>query len=166
MAMQAFLKLDKVPGSSQDKDHKDEIDVLWYKFEITQSVTTNAGQRTGGRVDLKDLVIKKKVDKATPLLVLNACKGFLHDKATLVLMTGGGDNRVPYLKVEMEKVVISRVESDADSTDEAGIPTETIHLNFGLVHFAYTPHDSKGKKDTPIKGGWDRDANHPWNGPG
>ena len=54
-----FLKIDGVPGESQDDVHKDEIDVMSWSWGAVDET---------GKVSVNSISIDKFVDKATPNL--------------------------------------------------------------------------------------------------
>ena len=71
-----FLKIDGLKGESVDNSHKDEIDVLDWKWGLEQTGTAHIGMGGGaGKVRVKDLFVTKHVDKATPELFKACCNG-------------------------------------------------------------------------------------------
>jgi len=75
MAFDAFLRIDGIPGESQDSNHKDWIEILSYRHGVRQPVSITASSAGGAateRVSFGEFMISKLVDKATPKL-FEAC---------------------------------------------------------------------------------------------
>jgi type VI secretion system Hcp family effector len=62
-----FLKLDGVDGESQDKDHKNEIDILGFKLSSKSPRDASTGQATG-KVRFTNLTVRSNIEKATAKL--------------------------------------------------------------------------------------------------
>ena len=71
MALDAFLKIEGIPGESGDVAHRDWIEVVGYSLGMTTPTDVATGT-AAGRCQLSPLTILKVVDKATPLLA-KAC---------------------------------------------------------------------------------------------
>jgi len=66
MAVDMFLKLEPIKGESQDKAHKDEMDILAWSWGMSQSGTTHMGKGSGsGKANFQDLSVTKYVDSAS-----------------------------------------------------------------------------------------------------
>jgi type VI secretion system secreted protein Hcp len=104
-----FLKLEGVPGESQDDKHKGEIEIDSFSFGLSQpgSVAFGSGGGTG-KVSFHDLSFSKKIDKASPVL-LRACATGEHLKeATITVRKAGGENRSDdFLKLTLTDVLVS-----------------------------------------------------------
>ena len=76
-AVDMFIKIEGIPGESQDQNHKDWIDVLSFDKSVVRQPGSGAG---GGRAgsqaaEASDLFVPKYIDKARPQLVLACCEG-------------------------------------------------------------------------------------------
>jgi hypothetical protein len=49
MALDAFIKIEGIPGDSLDEQHKDWIEVSGYSFGAKQSISSTASSAGGGR---------------------------------------------------------------------------------------------------------------------
>ena len=162
MAFDAFIKIDGVPGESQDANHKDWIEVISYTHGMSQPASATAssvGGASSERVDVHDLSFVKQMDKASPKLYELCCSGKHLATATLELNRAGGD-KVRYMQMTMEQVLISSVTPNGATDNEAGFPTETVTLDFGKVKWTYTQQkraDGSGGGNTT--GGWDLTEN-------
>jgi type VI secretion system secreted protein Hcp len=121
MAFDAFLKIDGIPGESNDSKHKDEIEVLSFSFGISR-------QNERGRPSIADFSIVKTVDTASPLLFDAACQGD-SIKSALFTARKAGEKQQEFIKITFEEVIISSVQhSGAPGTD--GVPMESVSLDF------------------------------------
>src|SRR5579859_96405 len=109
MAFDAFLKIDGVPGESTDDKHKDWIEVLSFNGGMTQPSSATASSAGGGtteRVNFHDFSVTKVLDKASPKLYEICANGKHIKSVTLELCRAGGD-KLKYMEVKMEEVIIS-----------------------------------------------------------
>ena len=162
MAFDAFLKIDGIPGESTDDKHKDWIEVLSFNFGMDQpssATDSSAGGGTTERVNVHDLNVVKHLDKASPKLYENCCNGKHIANVTLELCRAGGD-KLKYLEVKMEQVVISSAAPGGQSLGSDGFPTENVSFNFGKVKWTYTQQKrADGTGGGNVAGGWDLTAN-------
>ena len=158
----AFLKIDGIPGESTDDKHKDWIEVLHFEFGMEQpssATDSSAGGGTTERVDVDDLTISKHLDKASPKLYELCCTGKHLKDVTFELCRAGGD-KMKYLEVKMENVVISKSQTGGQSTANDGFPTETVSFNFAKIKWTYTQQKrADGSGGGNVAGGWDLMAN-------
>ncbi len=158
MAVDMFIKIGDLKGESQDKQHKDEIDVLSWSWGMSNSGSAHSGSGAGsGKVDVQDLGFTKYMDKASPSLLLSCCSGKHFPQATLVVRKAG-DKPVEYCKIKLTQVLISSVTTGGSSSGGDRL-TEVVKLNFGKVSVDYTPQSDDGKPGTAIPMGWDIAAN-------
>lgn len=158
MAVDMFLKLEKVDGESQDDAHKGEIDVLSWTWGANQSGTGHLGGGAGaGKVNVKDLVVTKYVDRSSPVLFYLCCCGEHVPTAVLTVRKAGGKKPLEYLKITMEKVFITSCESGG-AQDQDRV-TETVRLNFAKFKIEYVPQKPDGSGGPSVTKGWDIAAN-------
>src|SRR5436190_14479021 len=122
MAFDVFLKIDGVPGESTDDKHKDWIEIEDYSFDIEQpssATDSSAGGGTTERVNIEDFHISKLMDKASAKLFELCCTGKHIKEATLEACRAGGD-KLKYLEVKMENVIISSVRSAGGTRSTEG----------------------------------------------
>ena len=160
MPFAIFLKIDGVPGESQDAKHKDEIDVLAWSWGLNRTVSegkVNIEGRTGseGKVSIEDLSIDKLVDKATPKLIALCASGALIKEAFLTVR----ERAFEFLKVSLTNGIITAVKDTGSIEDP---PTECVAINFAeVVKVEYTPQTADGSPGTPVSTGWDVSAMKP-----
>ncbi len=147
MAMDMFLRIDTLKGESVDRTHGGEIDVLAWRWGVTNSGSAHVGGGAGsGKSNVQDLSFTKYVDKSSPDLLLAACNGKHWDQATLVVRKSG-ETPLEYLKITMTEVLISSINAGGAEDDDR--LTEEVRLNFASVKVDYveqTPRGSAGDK--------------------
>jgi type VI secretion system secreted protein Hcp len=162
MAFDAFLKIDGIPGESTDDKHKDWIEILSYGLDIEQpssATDSSAGGGTTERVDLDDFEVAKHLDKASAKIYEFCCTGKHVKDVTLELCRAGGD-KLKYLEVKMENVVISSAKANGQSEASDGFPTERVRFNFAKIKWTYTQQKrADGTGGGNVAGGWDLTAN-------
>ena len=160
MAFDAFLKVDGIPGESSDDKHKEWIEIVSFDLCAIQpvsAVVSTAGGATAGRVEHKDFVIRKLIDKSTPKLFESCNSGKHLKEVTFELCRSGGDKQ-KYLEVKMEQVLISKFNPSA--WQGAEFPGEEVHFNYGKIKITYIQQKrSDGVAAGNVAAGWDLTAN-------
>lgn len=157
----AFLKIEGIPGESTDDKHKDWIEVLSFSHGITQPVSatsSSAGGATAERTQHEDYVIVKYIDKASPKLY-EACSTGQHIKEVTLAMHRAGGDKLQYMEVKMEEVIISHIAPGGHGKGDS-FPTETVSFNYGSIKWTYTQQKrTDGSGGGNVAGGWDLRAN-------
>lgn len=107
MASPLLLKLDGIPGDSNDKCHRDEIEVMSFR---------SAAQ---------SLIITKKIDRSTPLLFEYGLSGRHLASAVLTVLETGGQRLMIY---KAKNVLIRSLDQVAGSADR-----ETVELLYATM---------------------------------
>ncbi len=153
MAVDIHMKIDGVKGEAQDASHKDEIDIISWRWGMSQSGTRHTGPGgTGGKVNVQDLTLVKHIDKATTDLMLFCCNGKAIKNAELTIRKAG-ETPLEYLKIKMTDCLISAVNAGGVGTDDR--LNETVTINFAKVEVEYTPQRADGSGDAASTMGWD-----------
>lgn len=170
MAFDAFLKIDGIPGESTDDKHKDWIEVLRFDHGMEQpaSVTASStGGATAERVNHGTFDIVHLLDKASPKLYEACCTGRHIREVTLELCRAGGD-KVKYMEIKMEQVLVSKVKSEGEANRELimentqgpGFPSEKVSFSYGKIKWTYTQQKrTDGLGGGNVNSGWDLTAN-------
>jgi len=157
MAVDMFLKLTDVEGESKDKKHPGSIDIYSWSWGMTQTGAFGmAGGGGAGKVNVHDLTITKKMDKASNAITQHCCAGKHFNDALLTCRKAGGEQE-EYLKIKFEKVLVSSMQvSGTDGSDQV---METVSLNFSsfVVDYSEQKDDGGLKPSSPY--GWDIKAN-------
>jgi type VI secretion system secreted protein Hcp len=158
--MAVFLMLEGLAGESADDHHAGEIDVAAWSLGVTNPASTHAGGGGGGagRATFMDLQVTKRLDRASPLLMLAAAAG-RHLRSGTLTVTSGGHRPVEYLRVGLEDVqVTSCLLADTSDPDR---PMENVSLAYGRIHVAYTQQSPTGGVGAVTEFAWDLIRNGP-----
>jgi len=140
-AVDYFLKIDGIPGESQDKTHKNEIQLDSFSWGATNSGSSAMGGGAGvGRVQMQDFHFVMGVNKASPKLMLACAKGEHIASAILTCRKAGGTEQVEYLKYTFTDLLISSFQIGGTEI----IPTEEISFNCTQVQMDYKEQKADG----------------------
>ncbi|MDF7809262.1 type VI secretion system tube protein Hcp [Pontiellaceae bacterium B12219] len=152
-AVDMFLKIDDVEGESQDKSHKDEIDVLAWSWGLSQSGTTHVdGDSGAGTASFQDLSITKYLDKSTPKLMSAISTGNHYGSAELVVRKAGA-SALEYYTITMTDVLATSLTTGGSGGEDR--LTENLALNFGKLTITYI----QVLHAKPVEYDWDIAAN-------
>ncbi len=153
MASDIFLKMDGIKGESTDINHKDEIEVLSWSWGVTGTPGLSAGGAGGsGRPNIRELVVGRLVDKASPNL-FRSCLTGKHIKDVELAERRAGAGKTNFLTITLKDVVI--YDAKDSSGGEEARPTESISIAFAKVIYEYIPQKPNGQPDTPVVLRWD-----------
>lgn len=150
-----FLKIDGIEGESKDEKHKDEIEILSFRWGESQGGAGQGTSSSNGKVNMQDFHFTMKYNKASPKLFLACASGGHFPKATLILRKAGKDDQ-EYLKWTLSDVMCSSYQTGGTNPE---IPTDQFSLNFGKIEVEYKPQKPDGTLDAPVKAGWDLKTN-------
>jgi type VI secretion system secreted protein Hcp len=148
-----FAKYDGIDGESVDDDHKDWIDILSFGHSIFHESAPGSTRASTSRTDL---ILAKRIDKASPKLALASCTGQHFGKVELEV-TRSGPKPVVYLKIKLTDVTVSSYAMTADqetSSDPDPVPTEEITLNYTRIEWTYIQYDKNGRPTGEITSSW------------
>lgn len=154
MAVDMFLELAEIPGESQKKDHEGQWDLLSYSYGVVQQGAFQIGGRGGGagKAEFQDISIVKYLDKASPKLFEACAKGTHFNKAT-IFVRKAGETPLEYLKVELENLMISSVQSSGSSSGDS--PMESVTINCAKITKKYVEQTAEGGKGSTVEGTFD-----------
>src|SRR5215207_6527757 len=131
-----FLKIDGIPGESQDAKHKDEIQVLSFSFGESQAGTMAFGGGGGaGKVQMQDFHFMMNVNKASPKLFITCANGE-HIKNAILTARKAGKDQQDYLKVTFTDLLVSSFQTNGDAHANS-MPTDSVSLNFAAIEWEY-----------------------------
>jgi type VI secretion system secreted protein Hcp len=149
-----FLKIDGIPGESQDAKHKDEIHLESWSFGAQQSGTFAFGGGGGaGKVAMQDFHFVMTVNKASPKLFL-ACSTGEHIKQAVLTCRKAGKNQQDFYKVTFYDMLVSSFQTSGSGSSTT-LPQESISLNFAKIEFSYQEQNADGTLKGPVKVGYD-----------
>ena len=154
MAVDYFLKLDGIQGESQDKTHKNEIEIESFSWGATQTGTASHGGGMGaGRVSVQDFNFVMQVNKASPKLFL-ACAQGEHIKNAILVCRKAGKEQQEYLKVTFTDLLVSSYQTGGAGGGGA-TPIDQISLNFSKMEMEYKEQKADGSLGGAIKAHYD-----------
>jgi len=153
MAVDMFLNIEgEIQGEAQDKEHKDEIDVLAWSWGMSQSGSFHVGGGGGaGKANFQDISVTKYIDKASPVLMQYCANGDHFEKAKLTVRKAG-KTPLEYLTIEMKKVLITSVSTGGSGGEDR--LTENVTLNFREFKVVYTEQMEDGTKGAQPEVAW------------
>ncbi|MBZ5584616.1 MAG: type VI secretion system tube protein Hcp [Acidobacteriia bacterium] len=147
MAVDFFLKIDGIPGESQDSKHKDEIQLMSWSWGESQTGTMAFGGGGGaGKVNMHDFAFVMSVNKASPKLLLACANGEHIKNATLVARKAGKDQQ-EYLTIKFTDLLVSAFQTGGSGD----LPTDSISFNYGKIEYEYKEQNVDGTLKGPIK---------------
>ncbi|HEY3443029.1 MAG TPA: type VI secretion system tube protein Hcp [Paludibaculum sp.] len=153
-AVDYFLKIDGIPGESQDHKHKDEIQIESFTWGATQGGGFSYGGGGGaGKVQMQDFHFTMKINKATPKLFL-ACANGEHIKSAVLTCRKAGKEQQEFLTVKLTDVLVSSYQSGGSGGSDV-VPMEQISFNFAKVEFEYKEQKPDGTLAGGIKANYD-----------
>jgi type VI secretion system secreted protein Hcp len=126
-----FLAMPGIMGESTDKDHKGDIQLERFAFGGAPAPGTTS------RAHTSSLTITKKVDTASPKLFQAAATGKHFQNVQIVLARKAGGKEYDYLKISLQGVLISGVQTNNPSQ---GSPVEHVTLTFTKLGETFLGH--------------------------
>ena len=151
MASDFHIKFDGVEGEATHKDHKGEIELLSWSWEVTQTAGAATGGGSGrGKATPGEFVISHVYDKASPVLAKHCAAG-KHFKDAKLTARKAGEGQKAFLVVTLKEVFITGVSPSAGSE---GSIEEEVRCTYKDIEFAYKAQDDKGGLGGEVKFGW------------
>lgn len=146
-----YADFDGIDGESKSDAHDKWVDVLSFSFSLHKPGTGTGATRRRGDVVLEDIILVKRIDKATPKLQEAVAKGKVI--ATVVIeftKTIDSYERI-YYRYELENVMVTSYQSTVDA---CGVAQDVLELNFEEVTITYTEIDEDGLSKGNIEWTW------------
>lgn len=157
-AVDYFLKIEGIPGESQDSKHKGEIDIESFSWGASQSGAHAAGGGGGaGKVSFQDFHFVMKINKASPKLML-ACANGEHIKKAVLVCRKAGKEQQEFMTVTMSDLLVSSFQTGGSGHGDI-LPTDQISLNFAKIEFEYKEQKADGTLGGAVKAGYDLKTN-------
>lgn len=160
-ATAAYVKFDGVNGESQDRDHKDWINLLSFnQGQYLPPSSAGPGGGSRGVVVFEEVTLKKELDKASPKLAESVCTGKVFPKVDIhVARTLSGETKVTYYTCELTNVQVTSYHIGGSTQDV--IPVEEVSLNFEEIKVTYTKLDATGTPEENVEYSWNIARNRP-----
>ena len=155
MAQDMFLKLDNIEGEAQDAEHKGEIEVLSWNWEMFQESNVERGTGLGsGKATFNPFYFTHYLDKASKNLIQHSNQGLHIPKGIFTARKASGEKQLEYWKIEFEDIIITNVSLSGSDADSAR-PVEAVHFSYNKFKVFYTGQDEKGNKLPTLEWGYD-----------
>jgi type VI secretion system secreted protein Hcp len=146
-----FLKIDGIKGESQDKTHKEEIQLNSFSWGATNAGTSAMGSGAGaGKVKFDDFSFAKSVDTASPKLML-ACANGEHIKSAILTCRKAGKEQQEYLKYTFTDLLVSKFFLGGTEV----MPSEEVSINYSKIEMEYKAQKADGTLGGAIKAFYD-----------
>jgi type VI secretion system secreted protein Hcp len=155
-----FLKLDGIPGESQDSDYQDQIKLESFSWSVHNASSLGSGS-TGGSIavgQVGDIMATKFADKASFKLMEYTTTGkhIPSGQVTGVKLSGDG-NKIPYIVIKLTDAFLTSWQMGASSGDQ--LPVENFSLHMVKVENEYKVQDNEGNKQASILFNWNIQQN-------
>lgn len=156
MAIDYFMKIDGIPGESQDSKHKGEIDVQSWSWGLSNSGAAGGGGGAG-KVSFQDLHFVTNLSKASPKL-LEGCAAGTHFKQGVLAARKAGKAQQEFFTITMSDLLVTSYQTGGSAQTQI-LPVDQVSLNFSKVVVEYKEQKADGTLGGSIKAGWDIKAN-------
>ena len=137
--LKMYLKIDGIPGESQEDQHKDWIEVFHYAAGVTQGYDpTWSGTST--QPNFAPITVFKYVDMSSPKLREGSSYGTHFPSAQLEMAFNG----FTFFTVKMENVMISSAQAVTTeiacpdtSTTDSNYPQERVSFSFAKITYTW-----------------------------
>jgi type VI secretion system Hcp family effector len=162
MSFEAYLQIEGIQGETLSEGYENWIELLDFDLSANQTASTtssSSGGATSGRAYLRDMLVRKLVDNATPKLHEACCSG-KHFEKIVIHVFRAGDPKVKYLDIQLEEVIISSFSLMGNGGRANAFPSELLALNYGRIKLVYSKqYRQTGQGAGQIAGGWDAIGN-------
>lgn len=159
MASDYLLEIDGIKGESQDKKHKETIEIESFSWGASNAGSHGSGAGGGaGKVSFQDLHFTTKVHKGSPVLMQSCAEGKHIKKAVFFVRKHGGGQQEFYT-ITLEDLLVSSYQSGGSEGGDA-LPTDQFSLNFTKIKFEYKPQKTDGSLDAAVTATWNTKENH------
>lgn len=151
MAIDTHIKIDGVEGEATHQDHKGEIEVLSWNWDVSNASNAASGGGSGlGKADAGAMTFVHQYDKASPVLAKKCAQG-VHFATATITARKSGEGQKDFLKITLKEVFITGVHPSAS---KGGDIVEQVDMSYSDIEFAYKPQDEKGGLGGEVKFGW------------
>lgn len=160
IATDMYLQIEGIEGESTDDNHRDWIDIVSFDSKVsttTSGTVASGGGLTGTRAEFSELTVGKRIDKATPHLLLYCCSGRHLPTVVIEFCRAMGEKQV-YMKYTLEDVIVSAV---GPVTVDCTRQLEQVSFRFGRIEWEYTLTEADGRPGAPVQTGWSLVENKP-----
>ena len=153
MAIDTHIKFDGVDGEATHEDHKGEIEVLSWGWNVSNANIggTSGGGSGKGKATPGDFNFVHVYDKASPVLA-KTCANGKHFATVVLTARKAGEGQKDFLKVTMKEAYITSISPSGSS---GGDIIESVQMTYGWIDFDYKAQDEKGGMGGGVLFKWD-----------
>ena len=133
-----YLKIGDIKGESEARDHKDWIIIESFAYKIATNNNPASGRVIKSASTFEDLIIRKKLDKASPVLMMKCAAGEVMPELELEL--SGADGKA-YYKIKLSEVRVTNISISASGQPQNEM-MEEVSFNYSKISWEYI--DKKG----------------------
>ncbi len=137
------LKVDGVKGDSTDAAHEDWIEVM----SVSHGISTQQEWSTGlasGKIDLRDLSVTKRVDRASVPLVSKCLNNANIPEITLEICRATGE-KTTFMKVVLKYARVASIDLSGSPSAADPLPMEQVSFRYGEIEWTYTDTSPSGE---------------------
>lgn len=152
--MAIYMKYGSIAGSVTTDGFKDWIQLDSFQWGVGRGVTSPHGAedtREGSEPSISEVVVTKRMEKASPKLWQDAVGGDFSAEVTIKFTTTTKDKVESYLEYTLTDTGLSGYSVSAGADNP---PQESLSLNFAKVKWSYGAKDAK-TGGTEDRVGWD-----------
>lgn len=155
--MSIYIKSSDIQGKVTAKGQENTFELLTCTYGVARAIGSRVGKSNadGGIANISEIICTKLWDAASTKLFSSAFAGTALAKMEIHFTRQDQDQSIQYLKVELEKVIVSAYSLSAIGSEGSAVPTETFSLNYGKINVTGTPPKADGTPDSPSSTGWD-----------
>lgn len=146
-----YIKLDGVEGETLADQHKGEVEVLSWSWDVSQHANLHGGGSGSGRAQPGLFNFTHRYDKASPVMA-KYCASGVHFKSAKFTARKAGGGQEDYLVITMKELMISHI---APTGSQGGEVHESVSATYKDIEFSYKPQGDDGKLKGEVKFGWD-----------
>ena len=134
-AVDAFMKIDGVPGESTEPGYEGWIELLEFDYSMSAPVSRLTGKRSG-KPQMSPITFTKTFDKASPLLMMHCSVGQNINTLTIEVLKSATSGRMePYFTVELKQVTVTSYDLKTDLAGDNVIEEVTISFrDIGVIY--------------------------------
>ena len=146
-----YADFDGIDGESKDDNHDKWVDILSFSFNLHKPSSSVGATRRRGDVVLEDIILVKRIDKATPKLQEAVAKGNVIPTVVIEFTKKADGTEVIYLRYELKNVMVTSFQSTVDA---CGLAYDNLTLNSEEVKITYTEIDEEGSMKGNVEWTW------------
>ncbi|MDR0563400.1 MAG: type VI secretion system tube protein Hcp [Azoarcus sp.] len=148
----AYVKIEGITGECQDAEHKGWIDVLNFRYSVSQSSSASVGGGIGvSRASFGVLSFIHYLDRATPML-FRYCASGRHIPKVILCAYRGGDRPTEYLRITLADAVIVRAGPYAFAGTAR--TRETVEISYAHIKIEQRRRHPSGVAGPAVTAAW------------